>query len=296
MSAKSSLPTLKLNDGHEIPVLAYGLGTANFKGRQGELDRGIVDITKKAIEVGYRHLDGAEVYGNEEELGLAIKESGIPREEFFVTTKISATEKKPAKEAFDLSLKKLGLDYVDLYLLHGPWFADTEAELQHRWAEVEELKASGRVKSIGVSNFLQVHLETLLKTAKVPPSINQIEYNPYLQHGGLLEFQKKNNIAVSVYYGLAPITSAKGGPVDAIWKQLAEKYKVSESEVGLRYVIDQGLVAITTSSKQERLQKYLDLLPTFNLTSDEIKEISVAGNQKHHRGFWLDKFGPDDRS
>ncbi|KPM37211.1 hypothetical protein AK830_g9338 [Neonectria ditissima] len=290
------IPHVKLNDGNEIPVLAYGLGTARYKSDpKAPLDNEIIEITKKAIELGYRHLDGAEVYGNEAELGAAIKAAGIPRNELYVTTKISATEKKNTLEAFNLSLEKLGLDYVDLYLIHGFWFADSEEELQAKWADLEAIKESGRAKSIGVSNFLQEHLETVLKTAKIPPAINQIEYHPYLQHGDLVAFHKKHNIAVSSFGPLTPIVTAKGGPIDAYWKKLAEKYGVTESEIGLRWIIDQGIVALTTSSKASRLEGYLTKLPKFKLTEEEITEISKLGDQKHFRGFWKNKFDENDR-
>ncbi|PHH89703.1 hypothetical protein CDD83_5454 [Cordyceps sp. RAO-2017] len=292
------LPTLKLNDGNEIPMLSYGLGTARGKfgaAASGPFDEETARLAKTAIKLGYRHLDGAEVYGNEEELGAAIKASKVPREHLFVTTKLLPNSKKSTQEAFDLSLKKLGLDYVDLYLIHHPFFAESEEALQQTWAELEAIKASGRAKSIGVSNFLQEHLETVLKTAEVPPAINQIEFHPYLQHGDLLDFHRKNNIAVSCYGPLAPLTSAKGGPVDAIWKQLADKYGVTESEIGLRWCIDQGLVVITTSSKQERMERYVSKLPQIKLTPREVSDISEAGKQKHFRGFWKDKFGEDDK-
>uniref|UniRef100_A0A8H7N8I2 NADP-dependent oxidoreductase domain-containing protein n=1 Tax=Bionectria ochroleuca TaxID=29856 RepID=A0A8H7N8I2_BIOOC len=167
--ASFDIPKVKLNDGKEIPVVGYGLGTANYKNDPNSgIDESLIELTKQAILTGYRHLDGAEVYGNEQELGAGIKAAGVPREELFVTTKINANHKKNALEAFDISLKKLGLEYVDLYLLHGPWFADTEEELQERWAQLETIKESGRAKSIGVSNFLQEHIETILKTAKIP--------------------------------------------------------------------------------------------------------------------------------
>lgn len=237
------------------------------------------------------------VYGNEEELGAAIKAAGVPRDQLFVTTKISATEKKNTLEAFNLSLKKLDLEYVDLYLIHGGWFADTEEELQAKWADLEAIKESGRAKSIGVSNFLQGQLETVLKTAKIPPAINQIEYHPYLRHGDLVAFHKKHNIAVSSYGPLTPIVTAKGsGPVDAYWEKLAEKYGVTDSDVGLRWIIDQGVVALTTSSKSSRLEGYLANLPKFKLTEEEIAEIAKLGDQHHFRGFWKDKFAEDDRS
>lgn len=235
-----------------------------------------------------------KVYGNEAELGAAIKAAKVPREQLFVTTKISATDKKSTQEAFDLSLKKLGLEYVDLYLIHGPWFADSEAELQQKWADLEAIKASGRAKSIGVSNFLQEHIEALLKTAKIPPAINQIEFHPYLQHGQLVDFLKKNGIAVACYAPLTPLTSAKGGPVDPAWQQLAKKYGVTESEIGLRWCIDQGLVVVTTSSKKDRMERYLSKLPLIKLTPKEVGDISELGKQKHFRAFWQNKFSEDD--
>ncbi|KAF5019358.1 hypothetical protein F66182_8647 [Fusarium sp. NRRL 66182] len=286
----SSLGNYKLNDGNEMPVLGFGLGTAQFKNDTNRgLDQHVVDITTKAIKAGY-------LYGNEEELGRAIKSGGVPRDQLFITTKIPARKKGSAIESFDVSLGKLGLEYVDLYLLHGPWFADTDEELQQRWAELEQLKESGKAKSIGVSNFLQVHLEIVLKTAKIKPAINQIEYHPYLQHGDLIDFHRKNNIAVSAYSPLTPLVTAKGGPVDPLYTRLAEKYGVTESEVGLRWVIDQDIIAITTSNKVERLDGYLSKLPKFTLAQDEITEISKLGAKMHFRGFWKRHFAEDDRS
>lgn len=290
------IPNLKLNDGNQIPMLGYGLGTANMKGSGKALDNEVIEITKTAINLGYRHLDGAEYYGNEEELGAAIKASKVPREHLFVTTKINAKEKKSALEAFDLSLKRLNLEYVDLYLIHGPWFADTDEELQERWAQLESIKESGRVKSIGVSNFLQEHLEVLLKTAKIIPAINQIEYHPYLQHtNGLIDFHRQKNIALACYRPLTPITAAKGGPVDELWSKQAAKYGVSESEVGLRWCIDQGMIVITTSSKKERLERYMTKIPKFKLTPREVEDVAKAGAEKHFRASWKDVYDPEDR-
>lgn len=234
-------------------------------------------------------------YYNEEELGAAIKASKVPREQFYITTKISATEKKNTQEAFDQSLKKLGLDYVDLYLIHGPWFADTPEELQQKWADLEAIKESGKAKSIGVSNFLQEHLETILKTAKIPPAINQIEFHPYLQHGDLLEFHRNHHIAVACYSPLTPITRAKGGPVDGIWADLAKKYGVSEAEIGLRWCMDQGLVVVTTSSNEVRLRGYLNKVPKIKLTPKEVENVAELGNEKHYRAFWTKRFDANDR-
>ncbi|KAJ2902357.1 hypothetical protein MKZ38_000674 [Zalerion maritima] len=294
------IPNLKLNDGNEIPMIAYGLGTANAKRGSKDkagLDQDIVKVTVKAIKSGYVHLDGAEVYGNEAELGAAVKDAGIPRQSLYVTTKLMSNKQKSTMECMDISLQKLGLDYVDLYLIHAPHFADGDKTvLQKQWAEMEEVKASGKAKSIGVSNFLQHHIEAILETAKVLPAMNQVEYHPYLQHGNLLNFHKEKGIATSAYGPLTAITRAAPGPLDPVYKKLATKYGVSEAEVALRWTLDMGVVTITTTSKEERLESYLRNLSAFKLTPKEVEEIAEVGNQKHYRAFWTNKFDENDRS
>ena len=160
---------------------------------------------------------------------------------------------------------------------------------------MEEVKASGKAKSIGVSNYYQKDLEATLATAKTVPSINQIEYHPYLQHGSLVDFHKKNNIAVAAYGPQQPVTKAKGGPIDDLLARLAKKYFVNEGEILLRWCLDQGVVAVTTSSKEQRMSDYLRSA-AFNLTPKEVSDISEAGAQKHFRGFWQAKFDANDRS
>lgn len=243
-------------------------------------------------------MDGADGYGNEAELGLAIKEAGVSREKLYVTTKLSKpSASKTVEEDFSASLERLGLDYVDLYLIHSPFFADGDpALLQAKWAELEAIRASGRARSIGVSNFLQRHLEVVLETARVPPAINQIEFHPYLQHGSLLQFHRERAIAVSAYSGLSALTRAGPGPLDDVYPALARKYGVSEGEVALRWILDQGVVAITTSSSEERLKSFLTKVPSFKLTPAEVQLIADKGGEKHFRAFWKDKFSPDDRS
>jgi diketogulonate reductase-like aldo/keto reductase len=233
-------------------------------------------------------------YGNEAELGAAIKEAGVPREKLFVTTKISGTQVTDTEANFAQSLKKLGLDYVDLYLIHAPFFASSPQDLQKKWADMEAIKASGRAKSIGVSNFLQGDLEAILQTAKIIPAINQIEYHPYLQPGDLLSFHRKHQIATAAYAPLTALTRGSPGPLDETYKAFARIYGVTEAEIALRWCIDQGIVTLTTSDKEERLRNYLKVTD-FKLTPREVETISELGKQKHFRAFWTAKFKDDDR-
>ncbi|GME56655.1 Aldo-keto reductase [Neofusicoccum parvum] len=296
------IPSLKLNDGNSIPMLGYGTGTAWYKtGDESQIDRSLVEATKTAIKLGYTHLDGAEMYKTEPELGQAIKESGVEREKLFVTTKVYANI-KDIKSAIKISLKKLQLDYVDLYdsptapyLIHAPFFTKSDEELQAKWAEMEEVQAAGLARSIGVSNYLPQHLEATLKTAKVVPAINQIEFHPYLQHAKLLDFHKQHGIATQAYGPLSAATKAKPGPIDDFSAALAKKYAVSEGEIALRWCIDQDIIPITTSSKEQRLSDYLRAA-TFKLTPAEIKGLKELGEKKHFRGFWNDIYSSDDKS
>lgn len=156
---------------------------------------------------------------------------------------------------------------------------------------MEIIKRSGKAKSIGVSKFLQEHLEIILE---IPPAINSIEYHPYLQRGHLIDFHRKNNIAVSACSTLTALVEGSPGPVDAIYMELAKKYAVTEGDVALRWCIDQGIVAVTTSRSLQRLKGYMENISKFKLRPAEIKQISDAGARKHYRKFLGDRFSPDD--
>lgn len=179
------------------------------------------------------------------------------------------------------------------YLIHSPFFTSSDEDFQAKWKQMEQVKKDGKAKSIGVSNFLESQLEAILKTATIPPSINQTEYHTYLQHGNLLPYQKSKNIAMAAYAPLTPVTRARPGPCDDIFAFLAKKYYVSEGEIALRWCIDQGIVAVTTSAKQERLSDYLRVT-TFKLTPKEVEDLNKAGAGKHFRGFWKKEFSDDD--
>jgi diketogulonate reductase-like aldo/keto reductase len=160
---------------------------------------------------------------------------------------------------------------------------------------MEKIKESGKARSIGVSNYLESHIETTLITAKIPPAVNQIEFHLYLQHGSLLSYLESKGIAAAAYGPLTPVTKAKPGPCDEQLAILAKKYYVSEGDICLRWCIDSGVVAITTSSKEQRLSDYLRAM-TFSMTPKEVKTLSEAGEKKHYRGFWEGKFDANDRS
>jgi len=298
---ETHIPALKLNDGNSIPMLAYGTGTAWFKrGDENTTDRSLIDGLKAALKLGYYHLDGAEGYKNEAEIGIAIKESGIPREKLFVTTKVQRNI-ADIDAAIATSLKKLQTEYVDLYLIHSPYWAQNEngsfdeAKLQNAWSKLEALKEKGLAKSIGVSNFLPEHLSMILKTAKVVPAVNQLEFHPYLQRTSVIAANKQHGIATEAYGPLTAVSKASPGPLDEYLAGLATKYAVSTAEVCLRWCIDQDVVAVTTSTKELRLSDYLRAT-RFKLTPKEVEEIGKVGGEKHFRGFFTGNFKEDDRT
>ncbi|TFK36235.1 Aldo/keto reductase [Crucibulum laeve] len=260
---------VKLNDGHSMPTIAFG--TWKLGNGQGPTDQ--VD---QAISVGFSHVDTAQSYRNEAEAGLAIRESGLSRSEIFITTKYSGLDGLDIGTSIKNSLKNLGVSYVDLYLIHHPRLATPD--IPTAWKEMESLKEKGLVKSIGVSNFNVGDLQTLLASAKVKPAANQILLHPYVyaQQAPILAYAAANGIVIEAYSALIPITSRPGGPLDVPLKSISERLSKTPDQVLLAWVKAKGAVVVTTSSKKERLQGYLDA-GDLKLTLADIAALDAAG-------------------
>ncbi|KAF9525711.1 NADP-dependent oxidoreductase domain-containing protein [Crepidotus variabilis] len=254
---------VKLNDGNEIPAIAFGTGSA-LRGSD------VTSCILQALNVGFCHLDTAQRYGSESSVGEAIKESRLPHSELFVTTKYNWG---PIRQTLEESLEKLGRPYVDLYMPH---FADIVSI--HEWKEFEKIKQD-RLASIGVSNYNLQQLQALVKHAKIKPSVNQIALHPYnyRENKALLEYAARNDIIISAYSCLTPITQFPGGPVDAPVAAAATRRGVAPAQILLAWVRAKGAVIVAISTKAERLREFLDAGDIRPLTDDEIRAIDVAG-------------------
>ncbi|MDX8338328.1 aldo/keto reductase [Draconibacterium sp. IB214405] len=257
---------LLLNDGNELPVI--GFGTYQSKEQEG------IEAVKFALQNGYRLIDTAAFYFNEEAVGKGIKASGIPREEIIVTTKLwrDYLGYKSTKKELEKSLQKLDLDYIDLYLIHWPANArnynDWQKANADTWRAMEELQAEGKIKSIGVSNFWEVHFEALFKTANVKPAVNQIEFHPGYWQPELTAYCKKHNITIEAWSPLA-----RGRVFDnKTLQQIAKNYNQSIAKVCLRWITQHDVVVIPKSTTHERILDNLDIFE-FELTPEEMSLI-----------------------
>lgn len=251
-----------LNNDASVPVI--GLGTYKI----GITDTDTYRAVRSALDVGYRHIDTATLYENEVPVGKAIRESGIPREEIFVTTKLWGTDilKDRIKEAFEGSLKNLGLDYLDLYLVHWP----VKGKISSTWKAMEDIYIDGKVRTIGLSNHLIHHVEEVLKDATVTPAVNQMELHPYLVQQGVVDFCKDKGIVPEAW---SPLGSSKIPLLqDKVLTRIADKYHKSSAQVVLRWNIQKGVVAIPKSSSKERQAENINIFD-FELSDEEIRQI-----------------------
>lgn len=259
---KNLQSTTTLHNGVEMPWLGLGV----FKVQEGEE---VVNSVKAALELGYKSIDTAAIYKNEEGVGKAIAESNVPREELFITTKVWNSEQGYEKTlaAFDESLAKLGLDYLDLYLIH--WPTPQQAKYIDTWKALEKLYKDGRVRAIGVSNFQIHHLEDLIANCEIKPMVNQVEYHPRLAQVELLEFCKKNQIQLEAWSPLM-----QGGLIeDPTISEIAAKYNKSTAQVILRWDLQNGVVTIPKSIKPHRIAENADVFD-FELSQEDMDKIS----------------------
>jgi diketogulonate reductase-like aldo/keto reductase len=244
-----------------MPILGFGV----FQVKDlDECERSVVD----AIETGYRLVDTAQSYGNEEAVGKAIKRSGVPREDLFITTKlwIQSNGYEGTKKAFENSLKKLQLDYLDLYLIHQP-FGDVYGE----WRAMEELYKEGKIKAIGVSNFQPDRLIDLIVHNEIVPAVNQIEVNPFQQRIDTQKFLQENNVQTEAW---APFAEGKNNIFhNELLLSIGKKYNKSIAQVILRWITQRGIVALSKSVRKERMQENLNVLD-FELSADDMNAIT----------------------
>ncbi|SJL00492.1 related to aldo-keto reductase YPR1 [Armillaria ostoyae] len=274
-----------LNDGTTTPWVAFGTGTALYK-------KDAAEAVRVAIENGVTHLDGAQMYENEDSLGAGIKASGKPRSELYVTTKLKGlAEGQTIKDTLVISLKKLDLEYVDLFLIHDPTSA--KGQLKAWWKQMEEVKKEGLTKSIGVSNFRVQDLEEVLEVATIVPAVNQIEFHPYVYEAAkpIYKFSQEHKILVASYGGLAPIVRAPGGPLDPVVGAIADRLQISPGQVYTKWLIQKGILVVTTSSKAARIIETLKTPDVTDLTSEDIAAIEEAGGKLHKRIFMRHIFG-----
>ncbi|WP_081212261.1 aldo/keto reductase [Salegentibacter sediminis] len=261
------MKSIILNNGIELPMV--GFGTYKATAKEG------IEAVSTAISNGYRLIDTAAKYVNEEAVGKGIKASGVPREDIFITTKLWRENLgyRSTKIEFEKSLKRLKIDYLDLYLIHWPANAKNYDNWQKTnadtWRAMEELQAEGKIRSIGVSNFFQEHLEALFQTARVIPAINQIEFHPGYWQKDLVAFCKSQNIVVQAW---SPLARGKVFGNETL-QAIAKKHNKSVAQVCLRWIIQHEVIAIPKSTSPERIKENINLFD-FDLTKTEMEQIN----------------------
>jgi 2,5-diketo-D-gluconate reductase A len=258
----SDVPHLKLNDGNEIPQLGFGV----FQIDPSET----VEAVTQALEVGYRHIDTAEMYGNEREVGEAVRRSGIDRGEVFVTSKLNNSFHEPddARRAFDGTLEALGFEYVDLFLIHWPLPTLYDGDYVSTWQTLEEFTGDGRARSIGVSNFQVDHLERLAAETDTVPAVNQIELHPYFQNREVRAYDEENGIATEAW---APIAQGEVLDDETIG-DVAERVGRTPAQVVLRWHVQRGNIVFPKSVTPERIRENFEIFD-FELDESDLERI-----------------------
>jgi 2,5-diketo-D-gluconate reductase A len=258
-----SIPLVTLNNGVKMPVL--GFGTLSLNDAVGE------NSVAEAISIGYRLLDTAATYGNEESVGKGIRKSGIDRKELFITTKLWVDDMgyEKTKKAFEVSLKKLGVEYIDLYLIHRP---RPREDIKGSWKAMEELYLAGKIRAIGVSNFDAEQLDELLSYAEIKPAVNQIETHPFFHQAKAQERLQKMDIRMEAWSPLA------GGRNDIfanpVLAAIGKKYGKSNAQVALRWIIQRGIITIPRTSNREYMLENL-ILFDFELDEADLNQIAA---------------------
>ncbi|MGZ7884370.1 aldo/keto reductase [Limosilactobacillus ingluviei] len=265
---------IRLNNGVEIPCVGYG----TFRTDPAVTAQAVQD----AIAAGYRHIDTAKVYENEVGVGQGIKAAGVPREELFVTSKLWNTDRgyEATKAAFQASLDRLGLDYLDLYLIHWPanekqFGADAAKINAETWRAMEELYEAGKIRAIGLSNFMPHHVAELLKTAKIKPMVDQIEVHPGWTHAEEIKKLQAMDIVVEAWGPLG----GQGATVlvDPTMQKIAAAHGKSTAQVSLRWILQQGVVPLPKSVHVDRLKQNMELFD-FELSNEEMQTIAALPN------------------
>ena len=258
----SDVPQIQLNDGNRIPQLGFGV----FQIDPSET----VEAVTRALEAGYRHIDTAEMYGNEREVGEAIRKSNIDRGEMFVTSKLNNSFHEPdeARRAFDGTLEALGFDHVDLFLIHWPLPTLYDGDFVSTWKTLEEFKADGRARSIGVSNFQPDHLERLAAETETVPAANQVELHPYFQNRDVRAYDEEHGIATEAW---APIAQGEVLDDEAVG-EIAENVGRTPAQVVLRWQIQRGNVVFPKSVTPERIRENFEIFD-FELEDSDLERI-----------------------
>ncbi len=269
---KMNLHTFTLSNGIEIPSLGYG----TFKTEENVTAK----VVRDAIEIGYRHIDTAAIYGNEKEVGLGIKNSGISREKLFVTSKLWNSNRgyETTLKAFQKTLDDLQLDYLDLYLIHWPanekQFENWQQLNRETWWAFEKLYEEGKIKSIGVSNFLKHHLDSLFENSRIKPMVNQIELHPGHQNTDLANHSKSLGILVEAWGSLGQARLLD----NEILKEIGKKYGKSSAQVCLRWILQQGFFPLVKSVTTSRIQENFEIYD-FELSQDDMEKIKHIPEQ-----------------